>query len=443
MCKWLGASVACLLLLGSLLYTVSRLMPVPGDEADALTRLSMSQPLPGKNGSAAMWLLPYDVPEERAERLLAPEVTRFAATPIKVGEDASMFTLAFDSLPRLDGDLPDRGKECRLQEAGCLEKVRASLPEYQRHLEARKKISLRVAALDEYDYFRNPFASRLDTPFPSYQWLTRDLTVHAYAFIRGDVDLALEGVCRDASIARKLVASGDNLIGSMIGVVLMKGASLLFVEMLVELPADHPVPPRCLQVFRADGAMSSSICPTMLGEGRYSMEGLRSLYQAQAKQGWHPSTWFIDIEKTLARNAPRATWFCDSQANLQIVADTPLQDARSSPSSISLQCVANAMGCFTTDMFASGYAAYAWRLQDAEMRQKMVETWLWLRTNRDDRRPLAVRLASRPDALKSPAREIHIGEDGKALVAAMYETRPDGDIWRLPIPPWMGDKPTP
>ena len=437
--KW-GATVAgCALLAVLLLYAISRLMPVPANEAAALAKLEAAPELPGKNGAAALWLLAYDVPIEQADSVLAPEVARFAAIPVQYGDDATLFSLALGAA-RLDGDLADAGGECRLREPGCLQKIRSTLPEYERQREARSKIASRVAALDGYDYFRNPFPSRVDTPLPDYRWLTRDLPVHAYNFARGDATLALEGVCRNASIARKLVASGDNLIGSMIGVAMMNGASRLFVDMLAELPVDHPVPTNCLRVFRADGAMTSGICPTMLGEGRFGLGMLRSSYQAEAGEGWRPASLFLDVEKTLARNARRATWFCATQARERIVADEPLNDAPVSTSPWSMRCVANAVGCAMVDAFPPAYAEYTWRLQDAEMRQKLVGTWLWLRTHADDQRPMVERLASRPETLKSPARDIRLNEDGKELMVRMYESRPEGDTWQLPIPDWMAKK---
>ena len=440
--KWGGVVVACLMLLLFVLYTVGRLMPVPENEAKALALLDAPRPLPGRNGLAALWLVAHDVPMKQAEHLLDEEVTRFAATPIQNdGEDTALFSLALDALPRLDGDLADRAVECRLNETDCLDKMRSSLPEYERHIEARLKVASRMAALDKYDYFRNPFPYRFDMPIPSYQGLIRDPSIHAYQFVRGDTEPALEGVCRDASIARKLVASGDNLIGSMIGAAMMKGASQLFVEMLAELPVDHELPADCARVFRPDGGMTEAICPTMIGEGRFAAGGLRSIYKAQADDTWRLSRLLVDVEKTAARGAPSSTWCCGKEARALIAADEPLRNTRSPPSQWSLSCVSNAMGCILTDIQTPAYADYGLRLQDAEVRQKLVGTWLWLREHAGDTRSLVERLASRPEALKSPARDIHVSDDGKALVVAMYEPRREAGTWQLPIPDWMTDKP--
>ncbi|MGH6644014.1 MAG: hypothetical protein ACRED3_15095, partial [Bradyrhizobium sp.] len=219
--KWVGMVFFCLVLLALALYAISRLMPVPEDEVEALALLDAPDPLPGKNGFAVLWLLRYDVPLDQAEQLLNQEVARFAAGSIT--SDPTSYASVFDSLPRLDSALDDRSMDCRLNETGCLEKARSSQFGYEKGIESREKIASRVAELDAYDYFRNPFPPRFDMPLPAYDGPTRNLSLHAHAFVRGDAALALEGVCRDASIARKLVASGDNLIGSMIGVAMMKG----------------------------------------------------------------------------------------------------------------------------------------------------------------------------------------------------------------------------
>lgn len=432
---WFVAVAGCALLAVLVLYAVSRSMPIPADEAAALAKLEEAPALPGRNGGAALWLLPYDVPLEQAERVLAPEVARFAATPVQSGEEGLYFTVAIDA-KRLVAGVNLHEIQCRLRDAGCLQKVRVNLSEFEHQAKIRSRISPRVAALDGYDYFRNPFPPSLYSPLPEYVALTRDLSVHAYAFARGDTVSALQGVCRDASIARKLVASGDNLIGSMIGVAMMDGAGRLFVEMLAELPPDYRVPAQCLEVFRADNAMASGICPTMMGEGRYAVATSRDALRAEVDRRSGPYSWFLAVEKTVARNAPRATWYCERTAQDQILADQRLQRT-SDNSPLSLRCVANLTGCFMADVIPPDYNEYAWRLQDAEMRQKLVATWLWLRAGVDDTRPLTDRLASRPQTLKSAAREIQISADGKALVVPMYESRPEGDTWQLPIADWM------
>ncbi|HLM52595.1 MAG TPA: hypothetical protein VK325_03145, partial [Pseudoxanthomonas sp.] len=212
------------------------------------------------------------------------------------------------NIPLLDAEVPADASFCGMQEEGCLRKVRASLATIGPIVESRAALSARIASLDGYDYFLSPFPPRLDAPFPAYQVLTRDLTSHAYAFVRSDVEAALTGVCRTASIARNLVASGDTLIGSMIGVALMKGSGALLIEMLAELPANHPLPDRCRQVFVPDGAMEAGICSAMMGEGRYSTGSLRA-FDADASvriltecnledQSWYWGQLFFDPKKT-------------------------------------------------------------------------------------------------------------------------------------------------
>ncbi|HLM53634.1 MAG TPA: hypothetical protein VK325_08625, partial [Pseudoxanthomonas sp.] len=113
--------------------------------------------------------------------------------------------------------------------------------------------------------------------------------------------------------------------------------------------------------------------------------------------------------------------------------DTPLADPTQPKTPWSFQCIANAIGCVLSETSAPTYATYSLRLQDAEARQKLVSTWLWLRDQADRSLPLQQRLASRPDEFKSPSRGIEVVDGGKALQIRMYETS-QGETWKLPLP---------
>jgi hypothetical protein len=437
--KWLGLVLAGLVGLVLLVYVVSRLMPIPEDEARALAMLDAPRELEGRNGYAALWAIRHDVPEAELEQRLAEAVRDFGARPAwdGIGELPAEPTL-IGKYPLLDTKVPAEVSLCSAQEAGCLQKVRTSLAVVGPVVESRAALSARISALDGYDYFLSPFPSRLDTPFPAYQVLTRDLTSHAHAFAQGDVEGGLAGVCRSASIGRKLVASGDNLIGSMIGVALMKGAGALFVDMLAELPIDHPVPAQCRQVFTSDVAMAEGVCRVMLGEGRYVIGGMRAMNLPQSGEWYAPHA--FDLEKTAAINARRFTWFCGAEAAGMLERDQPLIIPSASPVRWSLRCAANPIGCILADIAMPAYRDYGLRLQDAEARQRLVATWLWLRDNPDRSRALAERLASRPAALKSPSRDVEVVEGGKALQVRMYDATRE-PVWQLPLPAWLQDAP--
>ena len=102
------------------------------------------------------------------------------------------------------------------------------------------------------------------------------------------------------------------------------------------------------------------------------------------------------------------------------------------------RCADNAIGCILVRIAAPAYGDYAARLQDMGARGRLLATLLWLREHAGDRRPLAERLAARPPALKSPAREIRIVEGGKALAVRMYEQKREKEFV-LPLPAYLQD----
>lgn len=304
--KWFGLGIFGAVAIAVCLYTISWLMPIPAEDAKALALVEAPRPLAGRNGFAALWSLKYDVPVAEAERLLARESVRFRSLPAwSYGDELPVHASALDAYPSVDtGDGGDA--LCGYQEERCLRHVRGHMGALAPVMAARSTLDARVAAIDNYDYFHSPFPPRLDMPIPSYQPLLQTQTAHAYAFALGDHDTGLRGVCGNASIARKLVASGDNLIGSVIGVALMDMSARLFVEMLAELPADYPLPDACASAFEADGAMVAGICPTMIGEGKYIAGGLHALNGGE--QPWHrklKADLFFDLRKTMAKGARR------------------------------------------------------------------------------------------------------------------------------------------
>lgn len=423
--RWSGLVVFGTVVIAVSLYTVSRLMPIPAEDAEALALIEAPRPMEGRNGFAALWSLRRDVPVAEAERLLAEDIIRFQASPpwtVDRGVPPSPYRSVLESYPLLDAEA-DSDILCRLGEGGCLRHVRERLDTLAPIMASHVALEERVAALDAYDYFRSPFPARPDTPLPAYQPLLSVQTSYAYAFARGDHEAGLRGVCRSGSIARKLVASGDNLIGGVIGTSLIDASLRLFVEMLAELPADHPLPEACEDAFRPDGAMAAGICPTMTGEGKYIDGGLRA--QNGAEQPWHRrfmTGLFLDQRKTMAKGARRHAWFCGAQADVLIRADTPLGKHAPLSGGWTFSCVANAAGCMLENIAAPSLAGYAERFQDAEAKLRAVAAWRALREHGADARPLAERLDEWQRAHPG-GRRIRVGGSSYVLVIDLFNGR--------------------
>ncbi|MBA3928854.1 MAG: hypothetical protein C0521_04595 [Xanthomonas sp.] len=440
--RWFGLLAFGLALLLVVLYTASRLMPMPGDEAEALALLEAPRTMEGSNGFAALWSLRHDVPVAEAERLLVLEVERFRSRPILAGGGAGPSDAStLDAYPRID---VEAGSDvlCSGRETQCLRHVRDRMDALVPAVAIRKTLAARVAALDDYDYFRSPFPARPDTPLPAYNPLFHTQTLHAYAFAREDREEGLRGVCRNASIARKLVASGDLLVGGVVGTALMDMSARLFVDMLADLPPDHPLPDECAEAFDADGAMVAGICPTMIGEGRYLMEGFRAL--SASEQHWHRrlmTDLFLDQRKTMARGARRHAWFCGPQADALVRADTPIGKHAPVSGGWTFSCLANATGCILDNIAAPSLAGYAERFQDTEARLRAVSAWRALREQHNDARPLRERLDEWQRAHPG-GRGIRVGPDGSGLEIDLFNDR-QGPVFTLPPPAAGADLPAP
>lgn len=432
--RWFGLLAFGVVVIAVSLYTVSRLMPIPAEDAEALALVEAPRPLAGRNGFAALWSLKHDVPVAEAERLLAEDVVRFRALPVWTleGGGAPPHRPALDARPLLDagahGDML-----CDVGEADCLRHVRARKDALASVMASRTAIEARATALDDYDYFRNPYPARPDMPLPPLQPLLQAQTAHAHAFVRGDHEAGLLGVCRNASVARKLVASGDNLIGGMVGTALMNASAQLFVDMLAELPVDRPLPATCEDAFRPDGAMAAGICPTMIGEGKFALGTFHALNAGG--QPWYrklKTDLFLDQRKTMAMGARRHAWFCSPQTEALVRADRPLGGHAPLYGGWTFSCLANAAGCVLDNVAAPSLAGYAERFQDAEARLRAVAAWRAMRGRHDGARSLAQRLDAWQDA-QPAGRRVRVSADGGALEIDLFDDR-QGSVFALPLP---------
>ena len=430
--RWFGLVVFGAVVLAVVAYLVSRWMPVPRADADALALVEAPRPMAGRNGFAALWSLKYDIPVAEAERLLADDVVRFDASRAWTDEDeVPPHRSVLEDYPLLESEA-DGGMLCRTSGADCLQQVRTRLDALVPVMASRSVLEARVAALDGYDYFRNPFPARPDMPLPAFQPLVHAHTAHAYAFARGDHEAGLRGVCRNASIARKMVASGDNLIGGVLGTALMDASADLFVEMLVELPVDRPLPEACEDAFRPDGAMVAGLCPTMIGEGKFALGTFRVLNAAG--QPWHrklKTDLFLDQHKTMAMSARRHAWFCGPQAEALVRADVSLDGHVPLHGGWTFSCLGNPVGCMLDNIAAPSLAGYAERFQDAEARLRVVAAWRTLRAQRNDERPLVERLDEWQKA-HATGRRIRVGAGGDGLEIDLLNDR-QGSEFSLPL----------
>ena len=446
MLKGFAVTVGVLLLLVIGVYLTSRAMGPSKVEREALTLIDTPPVHQGSDGFAALYTLTRDIPDDKQGSVLAEDVRRVAALPLPSAEGtgAPLWHSALEDWPTLGENRNDDPAWCSLHKPGCLELVRSAPQAYAGLLERNATQLDRVEALSAWDHFANPFPPRLDTPLPAYQPWTRLITRDAWRFANGEIDAGLAGACAGVAQGRKLIAAGDSLIGSMIGVALVQGNATLLADMLAELPRDHALPPSCGAAFDLPMPLDDGVCRTMLSEARYTTGVLRTQIVADVEGGFTgkkvpawTSRLLFDPERTVARGAPKFAWYCGGQARALLAQDQPLLD-RSAPSTRwSLQCVSNPVGCMLTDIAEPAYSDYALRLQDALARLRTTAALLWLREQPGALDKAA--FARLPASMQSTARPLQLDASTGTLATALYEKPGKGKdheshAWAIPLP---------
>ncbi|KAG1241367.1 hypothetical protein G6F68_016784 [Rhizopus microsporus] len=122
-------------------------------------------------------------------------------------------------------------------------------------------------------------------------------SARALAYVQGDVDGALRGSCLGLQLGRRLVPGGSYLVESIVGASLVQANAQLLADMLVELPADHPLPAECALAMQPMRTDEQSLCRAMQGE--YAMS--QAAIETSARE--FGGVLVLDRSSTLARVA--------------------------------------------------------------------------------------------------------------------------------------------
>lgn len=453
---WIGILGLAAVLLAAGLWTIARLSGPDEEQREALALLQADWDPPGENAFDALWLLAYPLPERELAAITDADMAVISAIPPmdEQGEGGvGRFTsAAARRFPDQTPSAEDRDLFCRMRSDNCLERVRADLPGYRALLDRHAPLLERAAMLEGYGHVRNRMPPRIDAPFPHFNHASYRITRHALAFADGEVESALDGACRDFDTWRRLGANSDMLIASMVGnAYSTDGNGRLVAGMLRELPVDHPLPASCRAALRPAQPGELSLCQAMRGEFAMSSSALtawptgddsgsgmlRRLGQKTGRQ------LLLNPEKTRAQSASYMAGACTVEQGQKIVADQP--GAVMPPVKAGFarfECIDNPIGCILVSIAWPAYGQYHDRMLDQGARLQVLGTLLWLRDNAGDDRPLAERIASRPAELRSPARAIEVGEDGRSLRIRHYDTRGGKEpYWEVPLPDALFDAP--
>ncbi len=400
--RGLGWTLGGLLVLAIVVWCASRMWPVPESRARAQQRLEARLPATGRNGYALLWTLPFDGLDARQrEQALAEDARRWAADP-RGG------SIGQTQLAASHAELHSRpGASCGPTASNCLAQVRADPQRFVNAHAGHQQLHTRLDQLAEADHFVSPFQPKGEgilVPLPTYGLVVDATSARALAYVQGDVEGALRGSCRGLQLGRRLVPGGSYLVESIVGASLVQANAQLLADMLVELPADHPLPVECEQAMQPMLADEQSLCRATQRE--YAMS--RAAIETSASE--FGGVLVLDRSSTLARVAGNLGWACGATAMAALEADRPLPVQ--APPQRDFGCLSNVMGCVLTDIAAPIYPAYSSRTQDAAAMLRLLGAQRWLRQQAGDPVDALQRL---PAQFRSPVRTPRLSADGSRL----------------------------
>lgn len=429
--RWFVIAALLVLVTAVLVWLVSRWMPLPRVQQQALELMEQPARLPGANAFEMVWLLDFDdVPDAARPALIAEDGRRIAEAARTPADDAggeddwepAITRAAQGRYP----EVPDMAVVCSWRGADCLPQVRAAPLALAQALQSQQGLLTRIAALSRYDRYQSPFVADAHAPLPRWGLLQRSSAAHALAHVQGHSDAALAGICNDARTGRMLMSHSDGLVPTVLGAGMVQGNVRLLAEVLAELPLDHALPEACKDVFTAAAPAELSMCTAMRGEFQMVSSGGPDPRQPMAMLVW-------DARKYRAAMAQRLQGACLPASTQALAADQAQRWPVPPPQSLwRLECAANAMGCILADIASPAYDGYATRLQDAGASLRAAEALLWLRAHPQG--STAESLAAMPLRLRGQRRPLQLDADGQQLRVALYG-KPGSDDWLgLPLP---------
>lgn len=430
----------------AMLLLASWLWPLSKAQRAALAALQPTgQETPGSNAYTAIATLGLDgLTEPQRQAKVDDYIARFdrwqAAYTARHIEQRAAPHPSDDEAPTLlaedEQTIPIDKHLCTLKEgADCLDKVRAQPQAVAAALDARAGLLERIGRLSAHGHFREPLAKGMGTspnPPSMGRILATPLAAHAQAYLRGDPQRAMAGLCRDAASARMLMTHSDYMFPAVVGGAWLNANAEELAAMLSELPPDTSLPATCNTALAPPTAFEMSACTAMRGEFLRVSAQFRSNRDAFRKQR---ANLFFDENKSKARAAENMGWLCLPESIDAIAKDHPVP-APPHVSMFRLECATNYVGCVLSSVAGLDSSAYARRLQDVGAKLRLLQAILWLRENATELagQPLPKRLQALPASLRQGPRTITVSADGRALQLPSYSAQAKGTPLSMPLP---------
>jgi len=448
--KWtkrIGLVLLALIVISAILWTISRALYPTAEQRKAVAEMKLGEPPAGKNAFAALWTLDRAVPPEEMAQVIERDAGQIAELPQFPDPDdaeATEFVSAAKQYPDLSPSPEDQQLFCNHERGDCLEKIAADLPGYRALVKRNRELLDRIEALAGYDFVRQQLPWNMSFATLPLGHARLSSTRHALWFAEGRVENALAASCRAIDTWRRLGASGDTLILRLVAnAFAARNHGKLLAEMLAEILVDHALPAECEQALVPPSAQELSLCTAMRGEFELMTETTGPMLEQVKDQSlWQTLNFSLlyDAEATEAAQAQNLAPICAERELERIAADRREVDRQKAPGVWRFACFGNLAGCLMSSTTAASYRRYRLRMQDFGARIELLATLAWVRENADRSDRLEALLGQRPDALKSPTRQVEIGEDGDSLQIRMFEDL-DGETWSLPLPSALQEQP--
>lgn len=200
--KVIAKSALVLSILIAALFAYGRMRGATAEQEAALNLL-VQKPVfkPEQNLAAYMWLLRYDVPEEKIESIFASDVKRFNS--LEKAEDISTFLLQvqgrYPLINYYQTELQDYCNHKSIQ--NCLPMVERNQKEIRTILDTSQESIKRAEAIAKYRVYYSPMKMSMESPLPAMQDGQQLLRVYyADLFINGQQHEAMAKVCRDLKL---------------------------------------------------------------------------------------------------------------------------------------------------------------------------------------------------------------------------------------------------
>jgi len=430
-------------------FAWGRLRPPTPAQAEALSLLQPAPAPAGPNAWATLWLQDYDVAVDQRDAVYGRERARVQAwlAQLRPGSaDAATYVPLpgpqFTRYPPLTAN--DNQLLCGNRGEDCLARLRAR-PQAVRALLAQQSgrlASLRALAGDEVlwdDMPPSPF-----TPLPAFAPAMKLLlTVPALDFVEGRQAQALDAICSQAAMVRRLHAHTNSLVGAMVDVAWMEHIEQELAGMLAGLPPGQAIPAACTEAFAPATAADVGVCASMRQEFAHAAVAA-AMPVEQERVRWYTRLRLralIDPAGVRRLIAPSFAWACRPNVLDAALGDRPVPAGGVPGVRYDLfDAVSNAVGLILARIAPPDYTPYLQRNEDYAAGLRLM-AWL-LRTRgsastvADWQRQLALAL---PKLRPGGDRRISIDPDGRHVRMDYRGRRPGHTALVSAIPNLVAD----